>query len=214
MKVIIFGANGLLGQWTWKAAIEAGHEVTAFVRSPEKLDSDDPKHGQLRVLAGDVMDADAVKNACEGQDVVVSCVSPAGGTPTIDIVTFIVTNAMKSGITKFYMVAGVGVLYVPGTDKTVMVMNGSPGLENASKGHVAGLAFMETTGLTQYTYICPGRMIEGPATEGRTVTMDELAPGGFKPVNLGDVAQAIVDDLNVGRFFGHRICVSQAASDQ
>lgn len=27
MNIIIFGATGGLGQWTWKAAVEAGHRV-------------------------------------------------------------------------------------------------------------------------------------------------------------------------------------------
>ena len=43
MKVIIFGANGGLGQWTWKADISAGHEVVAFVRSAEKLEEKAPR---------------------------------------------------------------------------------------------------------------------------------------------------------------------------
>ncbi|MDO4908746.1 MAG: SDR family oxidoreductase [Corynebacterium sp.] len=38
MKVLIIGASGRVGQETIKAAAEAGHEVLAFVRSPEKVE--------------------------------------------------------------------------------------------------------------------------------------------------------------------------------
>ena len=37
MKVIIFGSTGATGQQVVKQALEHGHEVTAFARSPEKL---------------------------------------------------------------------------------------------------------------------------------------------------------------------------------
>lgn len=37
MKVIVFGATGGVGQHFVQMAVEASHEVTAFVRTPEKL---------------------------------------------------------------------------------------------------------------------------------------------------------------------------------
>ena len=37
MKVVIFGATGGIGKWALKYALEKGNEVTAFVRSPQKV---------------------------------------------------------------------------------------------------------------------------------------------------------------------------------
>jgi len=34
MKIIVFGATGGVGQHVVKQALEEGHEVTAFVRTP------------------------------------------------------------------------------------------------------------------------------------------------------------------------------------
>jgi putative NADH-flavin reductase len=67
MKLIIFGPTGSTGRQVVTQALEQGHDVTAFARSPEKLDQ---KHEKLRVIKGDVLDLDSVERAIHGQDVV------------------------------------------------------------------------------------------------------------------------------------------------
>lgn len=37
MKIIVFGATGGVGQHFVEMAVAAGHDVTVFVRTPEKL---------------------------------------------------------------------------------------------------------------------------------------------------------------------------------
>ncbi len=123
MNIIIFGATGGLGQWTWKAAVRAGHRVTAFVRSPQKLDAPPQGHDELRVVQGDVMDSEAVRVASEGCDVAINCTSPAAGNSTLEMAQSIVGAAAASGVTRFYMVGGMGALWAPGTAKSVLVQD-------------------------------------------------------------------------------------------
>ena len=67
MKLIIFGSTGDTGRQVVTQALEQGHEVTAFARSPEKLDQ---KHEKLQVIKGNVLDFASVERAIQGQDVV------------------------------------------------------------------------------------------------------------------------------------------------
>ena len=67
MKLIIFGSTGCTGRQVVKQALEQGHDVTAFARSPEKLGQ---KHERLQVIKGDVLDYASVERAIQGQDVV------------------------------------------------------------------------------------------------------------------------------------------------
>lgn len=67
MKLIIFGATGGTGQQLVLQALEQGHLVTAFVRSPEKLSI---KNSSLLVVKGDVLDKTAVEQAVQGHDAV------------------------------------------------------------------------------------------------------------------------------------------------
>lgn len=73
MKIVVFGASRGVGYQVLKQALEAGHTVTAFVRSPENFDV---KHANLTVFKGDSMDAAAVERAVAGQDAVVSALGP------------------------------------------------------------------------------------------------------------------------------------------
>ncbi|MEO0602510.1 MAG: NAD(P)H-binding protein, partial [Myxococcota bacterium] len=189
MKLIVFGATGSLGQYVWRAAVDAGHDVVAYVRTPAKLDADDPRHARLKVVAGDVMDGAAVTVASGGCEVAVNCTSPAGGNSALEMAQSVVPAAAASGVERFYMVGGLGALWVPGTNRTVLMQDWSDAEEmpkyglsasmpqevvrNMTKGHLASMAFLESTGLP-HSYLCPGRMVEGPATATRVVTLDEL----------------------------------------
>jgi putative NADH-flavin reductase len=68
MKVIVFGATGTVGRLAVEDLLKAGHTVTAFARSPRKLNLSDPK---LRLVAGDAMTLSDVTDAVAGHDAVV-----------------------------------------------------------------------------------------------------------------------------------------------
>lgn len=68
MKVILFGATGTVGRLAVEDLLKAGHSVTAFARSPWKLNLSDPK---LRLVAGDAMQLSDVSDAVAGHEAVV-----------------------------------------------------------------------------------------------------------------------------------------------
>lgn len=67
MKLIVFGANGPTGRILTRLALDEGHEIVAFTRSP---DSFPIEHTGLEVVAGDVHDRAAVEAAIVGTDAV------------------------------------------------------------------------------------------------------------------------------------------------
>lgn len=69
MKVAIFGATGMTGRVVLEEALARGHQVTALVRNPDKLEVDDEN---LEIITGDVLDAEAVEKTIIGQDAVVA----------------------------------------------------------------------------------------------------------------------------------------------
>jgi putative NADH-flavin reductase len=68
MKIAIFGASGGTGIVTVFQALEKGHEVVAFARDEQKVPI---KHDRLRIVTGDILDYPKVKQAVEGQDIVI-----------------------------------------------------------------------------------------------------------------------------------------------
>ncbi len=74
MKIVVFGASGGTGVQIVEQALAAGHAVTAFVRTPAKLTV---QHPNLTVFQGDVLNADQVAQAVQGQDAVISALGPS-----------------------------------------------------------------------------------------------------------------------------------------
>lgn len=73
MRIVVFGASRGVGLKVVEQALQAGHAVTAFVRTPSNFPL---KHANLTVVQGDSMDAAAVEKAIAGQDAVVSALGP------------------------------------------------------------------------------------------------------------------------------------------
>jgi putative NADH-flavin reductase len=69
MNLFVIGANGHTGQQVIDLGLARGHQVTAFVRSPEKIKL---HHASLKVVRGDPHNVDELTRGLHGQDVVVS----------------------------------------------------------------------------------------------------------------------------------------------
>jgi len=74
MRVALLGANGRTGRRVLARLLEAGDEVTAIVRTEERLA--DVEHPLLSVCAGDVCDPRVLEGALPGHDVVISTLGP------------------------------------------------------------------------------------------------------------------------------------------
>jgi putative NADH-flavin reductase len=77
MKIAIFGSTGGSGKELVKQGLELGYEVTAFARTPAKLD--EFKSENLKIVQGDVFNYEDVEKAIIGQDAVLSAL----GNPTL-----------------------------------------------------------------------------------------------------------------------------------
>src|SRR5664279_4681029 len=69
MRVLVIGASGKTGHEVVRQGLAAGHEVTAFVRDPSRLNVRGPR---LTVVRGDMRSVDDLRRALAGQDAVIS----------------------------------------------------------------------------------------------------------------------------------------------
>lgn len=110
MKIIIFGATGGVGQSLVKQALDLGYEVTAFVRTPEKLTAHD---ANLKVIQGDAFNQAQVTAAIAGHDAVVSCLGSSKGmkksTELQEMTRHIVKGMQEQGVDRIVYTASAGV---------------------------------------------------------------------------------------------------------
>jgi putative NADH-flavin reductase len=72
MKLFVLGATGRTGSEIVNLALTRGQQVTAFVRSPQKLSP----AGSLTIVTGDPRDPEAMAAALPGHDAVLSAIGP------------------------------------------------------------------------------------------------------------------------------------------
>jgi putative NADH-flavin reductase len=73
MKLVVLGATGGTGLEIVRQAIQHGHSVTAFVRSPERLK---PFRDKIAIQQGDLLNSAELEKAIQGHDAVVSGFGP------------------------------------------------------------------------------------------------------------------------------------------
>ncbi|WP_269044519.1 SDR family oxidoreductase [Paenarthrobacter sp. Z7-10] len=77
-NILVTGATGYIGGRLVPRLVAAGHRVKVFVRSPQKLGAV-PWREDVEIIRGDLDDAAALEQACQGIDVVYYLVHSMGG---------------------------------------------------------------------------------------------------------------------------------------
>src|SRR5215475_5666531 len=113
MKIALIGATGFVGAAILQEALNRGHQVTAIVRDPEKLQA----HSKLRAQNGDVYKEDEVARFVAGHDAVISAFNPGWSNPDIynqqvKGTKAIINGVKKAGIKRLLFVGGAGSLEV------------------------------------------------------------------------------------------------------
>jgi putative NADH-flavin reductase len=109
MRIIVFGATGPTGRQLVSKALEQGHDVTAYARTPRRVTI---RHARLRVVQGDVLDAVAVDAAVAGHDAVLSALGAThrkDGSTVSRGTEHIVAAMRKHGVKRLIVQSAVGV---------------------------------------------------------------------------------------------------------
>ncbi len=110
MRCVIFGATGYLGTRLVPELLSAGHEVRVMARTPAKLD-DVPWRGSVDVVEGDVTDADKVRQALEGQEVLYYLVHSMLAADFVNVdargASIVANAAEQAGLSRIVYVGGI-----------------------------------------------------------------------------------------------------------
>ncbi len=202
VNIVIIGASGKTGQLAVEQALDAGHKVTAFMRSPEKLAL---THERLTIVQGDATDSEAVNTALSGQDAVISCVgsnSGLGKTTILREMAGTVAEAMvRNGVDRIVYMASAGIdKEIPGMmGKLTMKMLG-----NVLEDHRNAVEVYKSYDF-RWTIARPMGLTDKPHT-GRYVETSEGIPSGSRSISRADVAdflvRAVSDDQYIYQSIG------------
>lgn len=208
MKLMIVAATGGIGRHLLDQAVDAGHDVTAIARNPDKLSQ------RVRAVAVDLAAAKPsdLESALDGSDAVLSGLGPrstadsgitAPGTRTV-------LDAMTAtGVRRIVVVsaAPVGTVASPGRpnppkhdpgDGPLMRHVLSPMTKSLLRRHYADLALMEDAlrdSDTDWTSVRPPRLTDKPLTGTYRTAYGRNIRGGLT-VSRADVADYMLRALH------------------
>jgi nucleoside-diphosphate-sugar epimerase len=227
LRVLVTGATGLAGSHTARALLEAGHEVRAFVRSPDKAKRVFAgwEGSRLETAQGDIGDVASVEAALRGCDGVVHCAAAIAVDAAHDPQALIETNvrgvrnvigtAVNRGLRRIIHVSSVVLLFR--SDGAPITESSEPQPSKHAYGQSKALADQYVRELQAQGHpvkmIYPGAII-GPDDPGLTESMKSIpifmrtfmpiTTSGIQYVDARDVAIAHIrlleDEPGAGRY--------------
>lgn len=208
MKLIVFGATGLVGKQLVKQALYSGHQVRAYGRNV--FTDDLPKNDNLELAQGALFDEKEVLRALKEYDAVLSAIGGAGDgtdkTRSLGIKN-IIKQMDKAGIKRIVAVGGMGIL---DGEENKLLMDGEnfpPEYYAVSEEHKKAWQSLKDSNLL-WTMVCPPVMREGEPTGIFQTAADVMPAQTNYKINAGDVALFMLNELSKNEFVNKRVGIS------
>lgn len=208
MKILIFGATGMVGQKLIDRALAHGHDVRAFGRNVfEKLSTE---RDHLELFKGYLFTDSDIKKALKGMDAVLSAIGgPADGVNRTRSLGMkkIVAQMEKRNVKRIIGIGGLGILQA---DEETLMMN-TPDFPKkykaVSEEHFKAYSHLKDSKL-DWTFVCPPNIMDREKTGNYNLKKDYSAEGLFQ-INAGDLAEFMVTELAENEYVKCRVGIAQ-----
>jgi uncharacterized protein len=196
VKLIVFGAGGRLGSRIVTEALARGHEVTAAVRDPARVDALDER---ATVVAADATDAASVAAAAQGHEAALSAVTQHDR-PEVLVGTArgLLAGLSRARVPRLVVAGGAGSLEVAPGVRLVDTPDFHDDWKPEALAQAAALdAYRQAETDVTWSYLSPGALLEPGERTGRyRVGGDELLTDahGRSRITMEDFAIAMLDE--------------------
>jgi putative NADH-flavin reductase len=207
MKLIVFGATGTVGIQLLKQALQQGYEVTAFARSPEKLNS--LPQTNLKIFKGDILSQKDTEDAMHNQDAVLCALGDGNkgkirATGTKNIITAMQRNGIRRLICQTTMGLGESQGNLNFFWKHIMF---GLLLKKAFQDHQLQEHYLLDSNL-DFTIVRPSAFTDGEVTRNYKIGFD----GTYKKLSLkisrADVADFMLQQLDKTEYLKSAVSIS------
>jgi putative NADH-flavin reductase len=198
MKVALIGATGFVGSAILKEALDRGHEVTAIVRHPEKVQA----HAKLHAKKGNVYNVDEVARLVSGQDVVISAFNP--GWSDSDLYNHqvkgteaIIKGVKQGGVKRLLFVGGAGSLEVKPGIQSVDLPGFPAEYKQGALATREALNMLRKETSLEWSFLSPSAdLAPGQRTGKFRLGTDQLLKdaNGQSRISVEDFAMAMIDE--------------------
>lgn len=192
MNILLFGATGRVGERITELVLNKGHKLTVFVRNKAKLKI---QHANLQIVEGDIYNAPSLHQLrALTFDVIINVAGadPLKPSTLVTDAARVITTLFSEKQVRYLAITGIAQM-----EKTffgrisIAILKLTP-IKNAINDHQHAYDLVKSSNLDWALTGCP-YIKDGPE-KGKFKTGD-IFPGGFKIIHPGDVAIAIVNEL-------------------
>ncbi|MGH7258572.1 MAG: NAD(P)-dependent oxidoreductase [Nitrospiraceae bacterium] len=199
MKIALIGATGFVGSAILKEALDRGHEVTAIVRHPEKLQA----HPKLHSQKGDVYNNDEVARWVAGHDAIISAFNPGWSNPDIykqqvKGTEAIIKGVKQAGVKRLLFVGGAGSLEVKPGVQSVDTPEFPKEWKQGSLATREALNMLRKESGLEWSFLSPSADLSpGQRTGKFRLGKDQLLKdaSGQSRISVEDYAMAMIDEV-------------------
>jgi putative NADH-flavin reductase len=220
MKLIIFGATGMVGKQLVQQALFKKNHVKAFGRNVHTTDYLPTGSGRetenLQLVQGALFDEDEVYNAITGCDAVLSAIGGSmdgtDKTRTLGMKN-IIKQIQKAGVKRIVAIGGFGVLNADPQDaaheNSLLVDKDDYPTEYKAVGleHKKAYELLNESGL-DWTFVCAPNIINAGPTGSYTTKADYPPEQNNYKINAGDLAMFMLNELEKNEYVKHRVGIS------
>jgi hypothetical protein len=208
MKLIIFGATGLVGKQLVQQALFGKNHVKAFGRNVFTTDYLETEN--LELVQGALFDEGEVYNAINGCDAVLSAIGGSmdgtDKTRTLGMKN-IIKQMQKAGVKRIIGIGGLGVLNAEENSLLVDKEDYPPEYKAVGFEHKKAFELLHESGL-DWTFVCPPNIInQGPTGSYITNANYPPEPNKYK-INAGDLAMFMLNELEKNEYVKQRVGIS------
>ncbi|WP_256757439.1 NAD(P)-dependent oxidoreductase [Cohnella sp. WQ 127256] len=196
MKIVVIGATGGTGRQVVMQALEIGHEVTAIVRSPEKVDI---RHKRLEVIKGDVLEPSSIAQTIVGKDAIISALGVSHRKPTSvysDGTNYVMKAMHATGVRRLICLSSAG-LEIPTDTPMLQRLVIKHIIQKMYKNAYEDMERMEAKvqiSKFDWTIIRPPRLTNGAKTGTYRTAINESLPHA-QGISRADLADYMVRSL-------------------
>ena len=206
MKIIIFGASGLLGTRLVSEALLRGHEVTGVARNLEGLRT---RNRPIRTATADATDPASVAEVASGHDVALSAVTVhAQPEMLVDAAHGLLEGLARAGVPRLVVAGGAGSLRVRSGQRLMDTPDFHAQWKPEAQAQADALAVYEDhEGPVEWSYVSPAALLEPGSRSGRyRLGDDELLfdEQGQSRISMEDFAIAMLDEVENPRHVRRR----------
>jgi len=197
VKLIVFGASGLLGSRLVAEALERGHEVSAAARDASRLEG---HGGRVRTVSADATDAASVAAVAAGHEGALSAVTQHDRPQMlVDVARALLDGLARAGVERLVVAGGAGSLRVPSGERLVDTPDFHEEWKPEALAQADALAvYQSSSSPVQWSYLSPAALLEPGERTGRyRLGGDELLVDehGRSRITMEDFAIAMLDEL-------------------